>query len=1037
MRKTGKCLSMMLVYALLATVFSIHPLAAEDQKITLYPIDDVYVQGSEVVQRGNLAIGCNIGGADPRVAFLKFDLTGYEDVIKIAKSITFGATSTTAKNDADANIKVAVLPENKNDWSSSTLTYTGADSGGYLTAGENVATIESPLPRNSKKESGDFKSAIQAVTGNTVSLRLNTDLEGFINLYGGTNTNPNYKPSLTITVDGAYAEDVTAVQAAYDALDLGDLSNVTTDLALPSAGAEGTYITWETSDAAVVSADGKIFPLIPSTTDTMREPESASATLTATVQKGSVTMEKPFSVTVPSLAILLPTADGYMRPGNANPTGTDGWMYMSDGADTAKRYPVMKFDFSDNMDLIANAEKVELLFAPGKGALSYMSMEVHNVIGTDEKDFENNTMTGSSNTALCNYRADAANTTSFAAGTLQDQKEERVDVTMYAKSQMDGIAAFKFIGGGMPPSGNGTVMYFMTMEGNTRRLVPRLVITPGEEKTVTISPTEDTYLDSGAPNAAKGTETSIAMENTSAGQKTALLKFDLTGLEEQLSTATGVSLRMSQGRASSGVSAGRVYGLPEALSGWDEATTYQTAKAITDGTTDLTSYNANEVGSFLADPAAQQSSCNLDLNYFKSLTGKTVAFKIDANAEGDTFSYKSRESATEAEKPALVITYREKSTKAKLMDAAIKLDIGDLSNVTTNLNLPSAGPEGCTITWTSDNPAVVTDAGVVTPSVVRDSGELAPEVTNVVLTATLQKDGITVTRKFAVSVPVLGYVTAAADTYVRNAGHVNTNYGADTLLTHDPRDTSNRISFIRFDISNQVNYFKNAKKVLLRLHKQHSGGAPNCDLKITAIGNGENLKGSWTEDGLTYNKASALLAYSGADNETWHYTNDTANHFTFTIDITDYMENNNDNLIEFRIEAASGINQLHSKENSLETGPALIAYADDTPSDFVIAANDMLAMFELPKGEVELVTTVDNSSGKYNEGFQVVYAVYSDGVLKSAETQTVASVATEENVVIPSKTITIEDPQKESIQVFIWDSAGNLQPITKKTCFPN
>ncbi|WP_088102162.1 LamG-like jellyroll fold domain-containing protein [Halalkalibacter urbisdiaboli] len=74
-------------------------------------------------------------------------------------------------------------------------------------------------------------------------------------------------------------------------LDLGDTDNVISKLSLPTEGTRGAVISWETSDANVVTETGEISR--PEAGD-----ESVSATLTATVTKGDVTETKEFNITV-------------------------------------------------------------------------------------------------------------------------------------------------------------------------------------------------------------------------------------------------------------------------------------------------------------------------------------------------------------------------------------------------------------------------------------------------------------------------------------------------------------------------------------------------------------------------------------------------------------------------------------------------------------------------------------------------------------------------------------------------------------------
>ncbi|MGN0162813.1 MAG: immunoglobulin-like domain-containing protein, partial [Candidatus Ornithomonoglobus sp.] len=84
-------------------------------------------------------------------------------------------------------------------------------------------------------------------------------------------------------------DDDAAVEAAADALTLGDTSNVKKDLVLPSAGKRATTITWATSDASVITADGVI---------TRTPNEDTYAVLTATIARNDAKETKSFAITV-------------------------------------------------------------------------------------------------------------------------------------------------------------------------------------------------------------------------------------------------------------------------------------------------------------------------------------------------------------------------------------------------------------------------------------------------------------------------------------------------------------------------------------------------------------------------------------------------------------------------------------------------------------------------------------------------------------------------------------------------------------------
>lgn len=85
--------------------------------------------------------------------------------------------------------------------------------------------------------------------------------------------------------------DEEIVAAVLNDLDLGDTTNVISNLALPTEGTRHAGITWETLDSGVVTETGVI-----------NRPEAGSdsvtASLTATISKGNVNATKSFTITV-------------------------------------------------------------------------------------------------------------------------------------------------------------------------------------------------------------------------------------------------------------------------------------------------------------------------------------------------------------------------------------------------------------------------------------------------------------------------------------------------------------------------------------------------------------------------------------------------------------------------------------------------------------------------------------------------------------------------------------------------------------------
>ncbi len=102
-----------------------------------------------------------------------------------------------------------------------------------------------------------------------------------------------YDRPLAATEIGHLALPVTSriVQRDKDALTLGDTREVTANLSLPTSGPNGSAITWESSDGAVVGHDGTV------TRPSLGRPD-ARVTLTATLVHGAVRDTKKFRVTV-------------------------------------------------------------------------------------------------------------------------------------------------------------------------------------------------------------------------------------------------------------------------------------------------------------------------------------------------------------------------------------------------------------------------------------------------------------------------------------------------------------------------------------------------------------------------------------------------------------------------------------------------------------------------------------------------------------------------------------------------------------------
>ncbi|GGO04888.1 LamG-like jellyroll fold domain-containing protein [Saccharibacillus kuerlensis] len=85
--------------------------------------------------------------------------------------------------------------------------------------------------------------------------------------------------------------DEQVVENVAAGLNLGDTSRVTSDLDLPTIGSRGTQISWSSSDENVITSSGKV-------TRPAEGQPAGTATLTATIVKGSAQKTATFEITV-------------------------------------------------------------------------------------------------------------------------------------------------------------------------------------------------------------------------------------------------------------------------------------------------------------------------------------------------------------------------------------------------------------------------------------------------------------------------------------------------------------------------------------------------------------------------------------------------------------------------------------------------------------------------------------------------------------------------------------------------------------------
>ncbi|OLT54231.1 hypothetical protein BJF88_09785 [Cellulosimicrobium sp. CUA-896] len=283
--------------------------------VAWYPLDAAHTTGGTTA---NLAEGSTFGPATVHGATATPDglaLDGTDDYVDLPDHLLAGLT------DATVSLDVLVDPTHGTPYFVYGLGNTSGTAGnGYLfTTGNayrtSIATgnwsTEQTVTKGSNLARGVWKTLTWTLSGTTATLyedgvqvKQATNVTTDPGQIGGGQTTANYvgrslyssdrylkgqvrdfrlyDRALTVSEAGQLAAETSTAAADADvaALDLGDTSAVTADLALPTAGAQGSTITWASSDAAVVSAAGKV-------TRPAAGADDATVTLTATVTRGA------------------------------------------------------------------------------------------------------------------------------------------------------------------------------------------------------------------------------------------------------------------------------------------------------------------------------------------------------------------------------------------------------------------------------------------------------------------------------------------------------------------------------------------------------------------------------------------------------------------------------------------------------------------------------------------------------------------------------------------------------------------------------
>ncbi|MFJ4160045.1 family 43 glycosylhydrolase [Microbacterium testaceum] len=309
--------------------------AADAGLVASYPLDET----SGTVARDTSGNGRNatFEGGPTLTGADGVRLDGNDDDVKLPNDILKGLDSITVSTD------VIVRPEQSGNYFIWGLGNTKApDGNGYLFSTGNPArtgialgnwTTEQKAESTTALERGVWKKLTYTLDAASKTSRMyidgvqiaeNTNTTSLPSMIGGGTTTANYLGRSNYTPDKRLAgslrdfriynraltatevkglvktpEDSAAVQSALSALAVTNIDDVRGNLTLPGSS-QGLPVTWTTSNASVVTADGVV----------TRQSADATVTLTASITKNAVTSTRAFTATVRKAAQIGPF-EGY------------------------------------------------------------------------------------------------------------------------------------------------------------------------------------------------------------------------------------------------------------------------------------------------------------------------------------------------------------------------------------------------------------------------------------------------------------------------------------------------------------------------------------------------------------------------------------------------------------------------------------------------------------------------------------------------------------------------------------------------------
>ena len=345
----------------------------------------------------------------------------------------------------------------------------------------------------------------------------------------------------------------------------------------------------------------------------------------------------------------------------------------------------------------------------------------------------------------------------------------------------------------------------------------------------------------------------IQLDVTPSDDRRGLLKFTLS--EEQakliLEEAESVKIRITTLSDAENTAQNRfdVRLLPAGMEDWETGLTFATAQEQGYLENDMELCYTSPVP--LAGDGAYYSDNLLTLlrrRLEENPSSRILGFRL-SGIGGGGFSIAAKNTAA-GKKPALIISKR--ATDAEKDCQALTLP----DTVTESLSLPARGACGSDITWSSSNPALISEQGAVTrPAYAEDSRDEDPEA---VLTARVSDGKDTREKAFTLRVRRDGVLDAADCIYIQNGDYryASLSDGDQILFGNTAGQLDNqKAGFVRFDLSEYAQRAKTSRKIQLALYLDGSAAGKT----IAAYPVGDPYLKSKVNRELYYMAAGELL----------------------------------------------------------------------------------------------------------------------------------------------------------------------------------